>query len=221
MIPQVSAIKVVHDEIKIIPILKSVDHVNQKWMTQLREVLSFIHHRRDWFLVYDLCLTHQFHRVDLPRSLVLDLPYLTKTTLPNRHDLGKVQLCYFLMNSLTALAGLHHHGLTPFLLARNVVVFRPAISSWHLVSILMEKFATGPWGVNFERKVRSELNDCYIDSIGFCIKLNVFLYETSGVPKLAPLLWIIFEGVGLNESLPYWVFLVVLLCPIWSESGSE
>lgn len=83
MIPQVSSTQIIHHQIKIIPILKSLAHINQKRVLKLRQQNPFIHDRINTLFSNNKWFRHFLHSVQFPILLTLNLPDLPKPSLPD------------------------------------------------------------------------------------------------------------------------------------------
>ena len=66
-----------------------------------------------------------------------------------------------------------------------------------------------------KRQVVTALHKFYTENFGFWTSLAVNRSVSSGVPKLAPRRWRVLEGISLKDSLPCWVFLLILS---WNRS---
>lgn len=45
MISQITPVQIIHDQVEMLPILKSIANVDQKWMVEPTQKLSLVHHR--------------------------------------------------------------------------------------------------------------------------------------------------------------------------------
>ena len=140
MIPQITSIKVIHNEIEVLSILKTIDHIDKKRMTQFWEMFSLIQYWSNWFFVYDFSFTHQFHSIDLFVSFVLHFPYLTKTTFSNSHYFSKIVFGNLLMVVVVMMVNVvievDHKSFSFFgvhLFAHNVIVFYLPLGLWYLM----------------------------------------------------------------------------------------
>lgn len=100
MVSQVSAVDVVHDEVKVLSVLEGVVHVDEEGMADPGQEVAFIHDRVDRLLHDDLGLIHLLHREDLLALLRLDLPYLPKAALADGVDGLEVLNCHALRQLL-------------------------------------------------------------------------------------------------------------------------
>lgn len=90
MVPQVSALHDVHEDVEVVLVLEGVHHVDNKLMPQRGEELALVEDRIDAALCDDSKipyllhrLRHLLHRVDLARRQVLHLPHLPEPALPH------------------------------------------------------------------------------------------------------------------------------------------
>ena len=90
MIPQVSSIAIIHDQMQMLPILERINHIHQKRMLQLNQQLPFIHHRVDRSLRHDFHLLHLLHRINDLRGFLHHLPHLAKAALSDHKDEVKI-----------------------------------------------------------------------------------------------------------------------------------
>lgn len=92
VIPQVATWKIVHNQIQVFAVLKSVVHVDNVHVLQLCEDLSFIDNRLNWSFGDYSCFWHLFHCERLSFFLPLDFPYFAEATFPNTVVVNKVGL---------------------------------------------------------------------------------------------------------------------------------
>lgn len=104
-------------------------------------------------------------------------------------------------------------------LANNIVVLDLALGPGQFEGLLVEELFGRSVEVELQGKVVAEWEWRYMDSLGFWMRLKVCLSEVSGVPKLAPLLWMSLEGVALMVSLPQRMFLWIFWLLICKETG--
>lgn len=90
MISEVSAWEVVHDQVKILSVLKSIVHVDNVDVVQLRKDLPFVDDRLNRPLCDDPGFRHLLHRERLCLSLSVNLPYFPETSLPNAVMIDKI-----------------------------------------------------------------------------------------------------------------------------------
>lgn len=90
MVAQIAAREIIHDQVKIFPILESVVHIDYVGVVKLREYLPLVHNRLETALSKDPCLGHLFHRVVLLGLLPLYLPHLAEASLANAVEVVEV-----------------------------------------------------------------------------------------------------------------------------------
>lgn len=103
VIPQITSITVIHDQIEVFPVLEGAGHVHQKWVGQFLKKLFFIHHWMDWSLGNYLYLLHLLHSVNAIRTLLINLPDFPKTTLTNNEIQPKWMKTHLLRSFLLSV----------------------------------------------------------------------------------------------------------------------
>lgn len=83
MVPQIPTHQQIHNQVQFLPILKSIGHINQEGMLQLRQQFPLIQHRMYTLLGNNLGLIHFLHRVQLASSLHDDTPHFAEPSLPD------------------------------------------------------------------------------------------------------------------------------------------
>jgi hypothetical protein len=83
MVPQVPTREVVHDQIDIFTVLKSIVHVDYEWILKLSQYLSLIHDRLETPLGEDPGLGHFLHSILLFALFALYLPHFPEASLPD------------------------------------------------------------------------------------------------------------------------------------------
>ena len=83
VVPQVTPRKVVHDQVKVFPILECVIHVDDKRVIELCENLSFIHNTFETAFRQDARFGHFLHGILLLVLFALDLPDLAEAAFPD------------------------------------------------------------------------------------------------------------------------------------------
>lgn len=84
MIPQITTIKIIHNQKQILPILKREADIYQEGMPQLSQKFSLVHDWVNRLFLDDLRLVHFLHRVHNIVLLVLHLPYFSEAALSYR-----------------------------------------------------------------------------------------------------------------------------------------
>lgn len=84
MISQITPVQIIHDQVEVLPILKSIANVDQKWMVEPTQKLSLVHHRTHWLFVNNFHLTHLLHSKHRLTLFHFHLPHLTEASLADR-----------------------------------------------------------------------------------------------------------------------------------------
>lgn len=88
MVAQIASIAVVHHKEQVFPVLKGIDHVDQKGILQFLQQRLFIHHRMHGALRHNLYLLHFLHRINFSRAFLAHLPDFAEPSLSHH----KIQL---------------------------------------------------------------------------------------------------------------------------------
>ena len=97
VVPQVAPRKVVHDQVKVFPILECVIHVDDKRVIELCENLSFIHNTFETAFRQDSRFGHFLHGILLLVLFALDLPDLAEAALPDCIVILEIRLSHRLL----------------------------------------------------------------------------------------------------------------------------
>ncbi len=65
MVPQISSVLIVHNQVQILAVLESIGHVDDERVVQLGQKVHLVENRRDRLLANNFGFAHFFHRVDL------------------------------------------------------------------------------------------------------------------------------------------------------------
>ena len=91
VVSQVTAGQVIHNQVKVLTILKGVVHVNDEGILELGQDLSFIDDGLDTAFRDDARLAHLLHRKVLLRFLAFDSPHFAKAALADAKVVHKVR----------------------------------------------------------------------------------------------------------------------------------
>lgn len=103
MVPEITAVDVVHGQVEVFPILKGVADVDEKGVAQSCQEAALVHHGINRFLCNDFGLVHFFHGEDLTGLLDFYFPYLAEAALADRTQQLEVGHSYSATPSRSAI----------------------------------------------------------------------------------------------------------------------
>lgn len=100
IVPQISGLKVIHEQVEILPILKRTFHINNEitlTLQQMGEYLSLVHYWLHTFFGYDSRFVYYFESKDLFRLLFSDFPNSAEPSFSDNTNEIKHRLIIFVL----------------------------------------------------------------------------------------------------------------------------